>query len=244
MTTTLEEQAEAFANNLAATTRAVVGDECPAFFSRALQHGDAFHIRQEPQSGIVLCDEECAILRLSVDYNCVYDGHKQYMAIEQSKIHVFVEPGGREPLFRYEYVRSLSANLPSAHIQFHGIHPELEQAMKDCGDSTGRAKARRRGLKEARLTALHFPVGGPRFRPALEDVLEMLIEEFGVKPVTSVKAARAALADAREVWRRTQVSTVVRDAPADAAATLQELGYEVTPPEQALADKVEKLRAF
>ena len=244
MTTTLEEQAEKFADDLTATARAVVGEDCPAFFSQALQDGDAFHVRQEPQNGIILCDEHGAILRLSVDFKCIYDGHKQYMAIEASNIHVFVEPGGREPLFRYEYLRSLSANLPGAHIQFHGTHPELEQAMKNCGESTRRARARSRGEKEVRLTALHFPVGGPRFRPVLEDVLEMLIEEFGVKPVTSVSAARLALADAREVWRRTQVATVVRDAPSEAAATLEELGYQVTPPSPIVPDNVGKLRAL
>jgi hypothetical protein len=244
VTTSLEQQAEKFADDLTATTRAVVGEDCPAFFSQALYDGDAFHIRQEPEDGIILCDEGGPILRLSVDFKCIYDGQQQYMAIEASNIHVFAEPGGREPLFRYEYVRSLSANLPSAHIQFHGTHPELEQAMADCGDSTRRARARSRGAKQAQLAALHFPVGGPRFRPALEDVLEMLIEEFGVKPVTSVKAARKALANAREIWRRTQVAKVVRDAPSEAAAALEGLGYKLTPPDPAVPDKVEKLRAF
>jgi len=181
---------------------------------------------------------------LTADYKCIYDGHKQYMAIEESKIHVFVEPDGREPLFRYEFGRNIVGNIPGAHIQFHGKHDELERAMAECGDSTDRAKARKTGRKKVRLESLHFPVGGPRFRPALEDVLEMLIEEFGVNPVGSVKAARKTLADAREGWRRKQVATVVRDAPSGAAEALRELGYTVSPPEPGPPDKIDKLRAI
>jgi hypothetical protein len=174
----------------------------------------------------------------------VLDGHNKWMAISASHVHVFMEPGGREPLFRYEFDRNVTGKVPSAHIHFHGAHPELEKAMRDCGDSTERAKARKRGRRAVYLQDLHFPVGGSRFRPALEDVLEMLIEEFGVKPVGSVSAARKALADGRESWRLTQVSTVVRGAPSRAADALKELGYEVTSPKPPNKDKRNKLRAL
>lgn len=244
MAASLAEQAEKFANQLTTTVRAVVGAECPAFLAVALEEADAFRVRQEPASGIALCDKNGPILRLDVDYKCIYDSHNQYMAISESQIRVFVEPDGREPLFRYEYDRGKVSTLPAAHIQFHGTHDELEKAMAECGESTERAKRRKRGRKRVALTDLRFPVGGSRFRPTLEDVLEMLIEEFGVKPVGSVRAARKALADAREEWRRTQIATVVRDAPSKAAATLEELGYTVTPPRPAPKDKRDKLRAL
>ncbi|MCW1959932.1 MAG: hypothetical protein KIH64_015575 [Mycobacterium sp.] len=246
MAESLGEQAEKFANRLTTTVRAVVGEDCPAFFSKALKGSgsDAFYVRQEPASGILLSDPNGPILRMDVQYKCIYDGHKQYMAISESQIRVFVEPNGLEPLFRYEYGRHIVGTLPAAHIQFHGNHPELEQAMADCGDSTSRAKARKRGRKRISLGDLHFPVGGSRFRPTLEDVLEMLIEEFGVQTVGSVRAARKTLADAREDWRRTQVATVVRDAPSEAMATLKELGYKVTPPSPPVEDKRDKLRAL
>jgi hypothetical protein len=243
VTESLAEQAEKFANDLTATVRAVVGAECPAFYSVALEQADAFTVRQEPFDGITLCDKSGPILRMTVDYQCVLDGHDKWMAISKSLIHVFVEPDGREPLFRYEFDREVIGNVPGAHIHFHGKHPELEAAMRECGDSTERAKARRRGKRAVYLQDLHFPVGGPRFRPALEDVLEMLIEEFGVKPVQSVAAARRALADSRENWRRTQVATVVRDAPSKAAEALKELGYKVTAPKPTPGDKRDKLRA-
>lgn len=244
MTGTLAQQAEDFANDLTATVRAVAGTECPAFYAVALKQANAFTIRQAPASGIILRDKGGPILRLSVDYKCVLDGHDKWMAISESLVHVFVEPDGREPLFRYEFDRNNTGKVPSAHIQFHGKHPELEKAMRECGDSTDRAKARKRGRREVYLHDLHFPVGGPRFRPALEDVLEMLIEEFGVKPVGSVAAARKALADGRENWRRKQVATVVRDAPSQAVQALTDLGYTVTPSDPPKKDKPDKLRAL
>lgn len=245
MTASLAEQAEAFADRLTATIRTVVGEDCPAFAVAVLEEASAFRVRQADASGIILSNDGGEpILRMTVDYKCVYDGHDQYLAIEESQIRVFVEPNGREPLFRYEFVRAASGAVPSAHIQFHGTHPELEQAMKDSGSSTSRAKARKQGQKPVRLDALHFPVGGSRFRPALEDVLQMLIEEFGVKPAGSIRAARTALAKSREQWRRMQVATVVRDAPAAAVSALEALGYKVTAPNPPAQEKVEKLRAY
>ncbi len=244
MSGTLEEQAVAFAASLTATVQAVVGADCAPFAATAVEGADAFAVRQSPADGVVLSDSDGPILRLSVDYECTLDGHERYLAVESSKIHVFVE-GGKQPLFRYEYERGIRPNLPAAHIQFHGTHAELEKAMADCGDSTPRAKRRSRGTKPALLSQLHFPVGGSRFRPTLEDVMEMLIEEFGIKPVGSVRTARNQLAEAREDWRRKQIGTAVRDAPSEAVRVLVEMGYEITPPEGgAKPDKPEKLRVF
>lgn len=247
MAESLAREAEKFANQLTATVRGVFGDDCSAFLSKAIEGsvGGGFFVRQDPSSGLVLTDEAGKpILRLTVDYKCTYDGHGHYMAISESQVRVFGEPEGRVPLFRYEYNRHMRQALPAAHIQFHGTHPELQKAIEECGESTSRAKERKRRRKSPELSRLHFPVGGPRFRPALEDVLEMLIEEFGVRTVGSMAAAREALADAREDWRRTQVATVVRDAPSEAAAALKKLGYTVNPPAPEPEDNKEKLRAL
>jgi hypothetical protein len=71
---------------------------------------------------------------------------------------------------------------------------------------------------------VHFPVGGPRFRPCLEDVLEMLIDEFGID---NAKESSNALARGRQKWRRIQTRTVVRDDPESAVTELKSLGYDV-----------------
>lgn len=198
---TLQEQAEVFATTLTNSVRFIAGPSCTAFAAVASPDNGSFLVLQQPDEGVVLSDSTDALLRLEVSYNCVWDSGGQYLAVDSSRIAVFTE-SGTNPLFRYEFTRALeSPHLPSAHIHFHGDHPELEQAMAECGDSTQRAKRRRSG-KKLQLHHLHFPVGGARFRPCVEDVLQVLIEEFGiVSPGGSVKAAMRHLADAREKWR-------------------------------------------
>lgn len=97
--------------------------------------------------------------------------------------------------------------------------------MARSGEGTRRAKERRNSDEVPRLDELHFPLGGHRFRPCLEDVLEMLVEEFGVDCNLE---GRETLRKGREHWRRRQVGTVVRDAPEEAIKMLSQLGYEVT----------------
>ncbi|MGL5829053.1 MAG: hypothetical protein ACRC0L_05725, partial [Angustibacter sp.] len=85
-------------------------------------------------------------------------------------------------MFRYEFVRDLKGELPSAHLQIHAHRSQVGFAM---GMAAQRRAARRgstgRGMtEEAELKRIHFPLGGSRFRPCLEDVLEMLVTEFDI----------------------------------------------------------------
>jgi hypothetical protein len=93
------------------------------------------------------------------------------------------------------------------------------------------------------MADLHFPVGGHRFRPCLEDVLGMLVTELRVDhPAGAIES----LPEGREVWRRSQLCTVVRDAPDEAIAALEEQGYTVTLKDGrvAPAGHPERLREF
>lgn len=58
-----------------------------------------------------------------------------------------------------------------AHVQVHARHTALERLLGGLGRKEVDA-----------LTKIHLPVGGRRFRPALEDLLECLIDEGGVEP--------------------------------------------------------------
>ncbi len=242
----LQEQAADFATRLTSTVQYVAGAECPAFVAVAVPEADLFRVRQDPASGIELRDGNGPLLRLTAEYHCIWDGDQEFLAIEKSKVAVFVADDGHQPLFRYEFERSSYPRIPSAHIQFHGAHAELERVMHECGESTPRARNRKNGKSKASLSELHFPVGGPRFRPVLEDVLHMLIEELGIQPQAgSVREAYRHLADAREQWRRMQVATCVRDAPSEAVEVLRKLGYRVDEPaDGAKPDKPEKLRVL
>lgn len=78
------------------------------------------------------------------------------------------------------------------------------------------------------FSKLHFPVGGARMRPCLEDFLQFVLHEF---KVDQQDEAREAILAGRERRRRRQIATLVRDAPGVAAAALESLGYTITPPD-------------
>jgi hypothetical protein len=79
-----------------------------------------------------------------------------------------------------------------------------------------------------RFGDVHFPVGGHRFRPCLEDVLEMMMIEFGID---TLHGAGNALHAGRGRWRVRQLAAAVSDDPLTAAAELERLGFEVIPRE-------------
>ncbi|MEO3782366.1 hypothetical protein ABGB12_03485 [Actinocorallia sp. B10E7] len=142
--------------------------------------------------------------------------------------------GGRpEPLFRWEYLRKPESNVPSAHFHMHAHRDEIVYLLLTGGKSNLRIKKRAQQLGEAsptipQLSSLHLPLGAPRFRPCLEDVLQFLIEEFGID---CEAGWREAIHEGRRAWRRVQTGVVVRDCPDEAARVLKELGYTVVAPE-------------
>ncbi len=113
--------------------------------------------------------------------------------------------------------------------------------MSQAGTATPRGKRRANATDVPKLAELHFPLGGHRFRPCLEDLLEMLVSEFGVD---STKAGRESLRLGRERWRRQQTRSVVRDAPDEAVAILTELGYDITAPPRTPSVNPARLRAL
>lgn len=96
--------------------------------------------------------------------------------------------------------------------------------------TSGRPKQRLRKLTQGKLpylSQIHFPLGGPRLRPGIEDVLEMLIREFGVKQKAD---AVEYLAQSRAEWRRLQLRALLARNHSDALDYLRSEGYTVTPP--------------
>lgn len=80
------------------------------------------------------------------------------------------------------------------------------------------------------LHDLHFPVGGRRFRPTLEEFLFFLDKE---KLFTDWHDDqwRQYLNETLSDFERIQARTTVRNYHDDAANVLSGLGYEVTPPQ-------------
>lgn len=118
-------------------------------------------------------------------------------------------------LVHYDYERGKDL-YTEAHIQVAGRHPALEQMLKELG-------------RNDHMEALHFPVGGRRLRPSLEDLLECLIAEGLVDPKPGYKKE---LNRSRRSYREKQIAALVRSNQETAAAALRRVGWTVTRQEQ------------
>jgi hypothetical protein len=141
----------------------------------------------------------------------------------------------RTPLVRLEYQADMHT-APIAHWQIHAERGAFSHLL-------ARAHAIRPMVvsKPHNLSSLHLPVGGERFRPCLEDFLQFLVQECGVDALDSWEDIIRA---GREEWRRRQTRTVVRDAQAEAAASLREAGWTVTPPAEDPGESVRVLTTW
>lgn len=242
MTSELAGLVEEFGQDIAHRVRQVLGHDVAHLRADLLESRFVVH---SVDGGIPLNVDGRPLLRLEVNYDCEWDGPETYLAVQMSAFKVFSAVSSlKEPLFRYEWVKGAPDTVPCAHLQIHAHRDALTHAMYLAGKRSKRARQRVRDDKAdsmAAVSALHFPLGGPRMRPALEDVLEMLIQEFGVDVADDWQEQ---LAQGREEWRRRQISAGVRDAPEDAARTLRELGYTVTAPAEPLEGSPGILRRY
>lgn len=151
---------------------------------------------------------------LRVTFQCTSDREQTYLAVHKSTFEL-LGFSDRQPIARLDFVRD-AHTAPAAHWNIHAERGTLSRLL-------GRTNPDHAGV----LSALHFPVGGARMRPCLEDFLHFLIHEFQIDVFPD---ALAVLADGRERWRRRQIGTLVRDAPDEAIRVLRELGYKVSAP--------------
>lgn len=159
-----------------------------------------------------------AIYQVFIEYELATGPGERYLAVNRSKFEIRVRTS---PGIRFEYERGYTS-APTAHIHSSGISGLLSVALMANFEGT-KEKSKRKGD----LQALHFPVGGRRFRPSLEDFFYFVIRECGFrgKPGWESKLLRS-----REQWLDKQLRAAVRDHPAEAAEALRELGYRVDPP--------------
>jgi len=127
----------------------------------------------------------------------------------------------RTPLVRLEYLDDMRSD-PICHWQFHAERGAFTHLLSI-------ANAAHPGEFQAPhdLSKLHLPVGGERFRPSLEDVIEFLIVDCGID---HKEGWRAVIQAGRERWRRRQLRAAVRDLQEEAAEILIQYGWSVTPP--------------
>lgn len=142
----------------------------------------------------------------------------------------------RTPLFRLEYLSNMRKK-PIAHWQVHAERGSLTHLLTHAWQKNNR-KHQRPHL----LESLHLPVGGERFRPCMEDLIEFLIEECGVD---GRRNWRKAVEAGRVDWRKRQLASAVRDDPTTSATELVALGYTVKDPKTgARGTRTEALKAW
>jgi hypothetical protein len=218
-----------FATDLEDVLHAVLAGPAAALTVQPSDRGDDRLFVEGPDDGIPLSVDGQVVLRLFLTYRCAWDHTGQFLAVRWSTVSVAAE-GVAEPLFRYDYDEASDGRVPAAHLDVHGHRDELVFAMLTSGRrlrGKPRAASVRRG-RVPRMSTLHFPLGGHRFRPALEDVLEMVVREFGLD---TRDGWQEAIRTGRERWRGVQLRAAVRDDPAGAAlGALGALGYAVTAP--------------
>lgn len=144
-------------------------------------------------------------LDLRVEYWCRWDFTRQFLSVQESILALTVADLG-EPLVRFEYMQDRP--YAPAHVQVHGESGAL-----------GHLLSWKRLTKPPKLQHLHVPVGGRRFRPCLEDVIEFAIQDLGVD---AHEGWRGPVGDGRRQWREIQMAAAIRDLMGDAPEEMRE----------------------
>jgi hypothetical protein len=127
----------------------------------------------------------------------------------------------RTPLLRMEYRGDMRVD-PVCHWQVHAERGAFTHLL-----SMANTIDARRVRRPHDLSTVHLPVGGERFRPCLEDLIELLIRDCGVDHQPDWESA---VQGGRENWRVRQFRSAVRDLQEEAADVLSLEGWTVAPP--------------
>lgn len=246
----LQKKADEFASELTDTFAGVLGPSTPCFLAMISPKRRGvvrFTIDTEDSVEIPLMINGVHTLSMVVYYQGTWDTREKYIKILRADVDVL--PARKTaPLWRYEFEADKGERFPCAHLQVHAHRDEFIHAMVQA--DKGKAGQRRQAaLGNAKAGAppqfsdVHFPLGGPRMRPCVEDVLNMLISEFEIDHEPD---AQNVIDEGRARWRRLQAATIVRDSPAEAVRVLkEELGYKITPPDTGHAsERTDRLKRF
>lgn len=133
---------------------------------------------------------------LDIGYRLRLDDSGEHLTVDASAFSVCAADDDSSCLCRFDYERGKSG-YPEAHPQVYG-----ESAALAVWKGTP---------KTGRLERLHFPIGGRRYRPTLEDVVEFLIAEELAAPRD--EQWPDVLRTEREEFQRIQLRAAIRRDP-------------------------------
>lgn len=225
--------AKKFAAELTTTVQAVL-PHSPAF--QAMLVGPP-HIQisvfDEKQSvarlPLYIRGEHVADWKLTMSVN--FDSSGDYLKVMRSGFTLLAR-ADKLPLVRYEFDDNMHT-APIAHWQFHAERGAFSHLL-------GFALAAGKSVQPHSLSSLHFPVGGARMRPGVDDILEFLVKECAFDAVGGWKGA---ILESRRRYRAIQARTVARDMQYEVADVLRGEGWTVTPPAAGVSDPSEKFLA-
>lgn len=154
-------------------------------------------------------------LCLEVLHTLGLDESGQFLTTNKST-YTLKEIGSNEPIVTYDYTRDPPNEYPEAHFHVHGESDVIRSMLRRC----------ERGSDKP--SDLHFPVGGRRFRPCLEDLIEFCV--LG-RLVTPREGWQEALEQSRERYRERQLQAAVRRYQVHAAEALRREGWRVSEPD-------------
>jgi hypothetical protein len=165
---------------------------------------------------------------LKIRYLVRFDESERRLIVEKSWTSIFALHDKPMPVLRWEYVRDggIEPGIKSkrkhvrhaAHVQIHGWSTELNRIAN-------LADKRPKKTISGNLDNLHFPVGGRRFRPSIEDILEFLVSHSFVSQFHD--GGEKFLSESREQWLKLQLKAAISDDIDTAISTLTENGYQV-----------------
>jgi len=141
-------------------------------------------------------------------HTLVLDEEQRYLTAEQSSYGLYLAADLSGCIFHYDYIRRPDNPYPAAHVQVEGDSPDLDELFGRVG-------------RTGRLGELHFPVGGRRFRPSLEEIVTLLVVEGLAE---GRRGWEGAVEEHWEWYRRVQLKAAVRREPEAAREALAEVG--------------------
>ena len=156
-----------------------------------------------------------ASLELRFLHSLELDASREFPTTSKST-YKLCEVDSGSPIVTYDYTRDPPNDYPEAHLHVHGSAENIKLMLERCG------------RPKDKPDDLHFPVGGRRFRPCLEDLIEFCILERLVEPRLGWKQA---LNESRQRFRDNQLRAAVRRSPDIAAGVLKDRGWQVIEPD-------------